>query len=57
MEKNKKFLRDKGVSPAKMPEELVRRYFGKKWPEFFTTLRCLLGAAAEDYLESIDYQG
>jgi len=57
IEKNKKKLREMGFTPSEMPEMLVKRYFSSKWPEFFTTLRCLLGSAAEEYLVKIDYQG
>jgi uncharacterized protein (TIGR02646 family) len=55
--RNKKTLRDKGYSPPDIPEKLVQRYFSSKWPEFFTTLRCLLGATVENYLKSINFQG
>jgi uncharacterized protein (TIGR02646 family) len=57
MDKNKKTLRQKGISPADMPEKLVDRYFSGQWPEFFTTLRCCLGSAAEKYLQNIQSQG
>jgi len=57
VERNIKKLRESGYKPADMPERLVQRYFRNKWPEFFTTLRCLLGDAAEEYLASINYQG
>jgi len=57
MDKNKKTLRQRGIPPVEMPEKLVLRYFGAKWPEFFTTLRCCLGPNAESYLNSVHYQG
>ena len=57
IEYNKKILRERGMLPAEMPEKLVRRYFSIQWPEFFTTLRCCLGPFAEDYLQSVQYQG
>jgi uncharacterized protein (TIGR02646 family) len=57
IDQNKKTLRQKGIPPASMPEKLVRRYFGTQWPEFFTTLRCCLGSAAEQYLQNINYEG
>ena len=57
IERNKKTLRDKNIPHTEMQEKLVQRYFTKKWPEFFTTLRCLLGDAAEDYLALIEYRG
>jgi len=50
-------LRKNGLPSDKASCELARRYFSKKWPVFFTTRRCCLGAAAEDYLKSMDYQG
>ena len=36
---------------------IVRQYFSKKWPAYFTTIRCRLGKYAEDYLHSIAFQG
>jgi len=57
VDRNKKRLRDKGISFIDAPKKLSERYFSKKWPEFFTTLRCCLGAASEDYLTSINYKG
>jgi len=33
------------------------RWFSKRWPSFFTTRRILLGAAAEDYLRLIRFDG
>ena len=57
IERRKKKLREKGYKPAEMPEKLALSYFGKKWPKYFTTLRCCLGQAAEDYLNSINYYG
>ena len=55
--RNIKAIRDKGYSPAEVPGQLALRYFKSRWPEFFTTLRCCLGSAAEDYLSTINYQG
>ena len=57
IDQNKKTLRQKGISPAEMPEKLGSRYFSTKWPEFFTTLRCCLGPIAENYLKTLHYQG
>jgi len=57
IEHNKKTLRKNGITPADMPSKLINRYFNKKWPEFFTTIRCCLGKAVDTYLESINYQG
>jgi len=33
------------------------RWFSKRWPSFFTTRRILLGAAAEDYLRLMRFDG
>jgi uncharacterized protein (TIGR02646 family) len=57
IDRNKKRLRESGVSQSEMSGKLISRYFRKEWPEFFTTLRCCLGSAAEDYLESINFKG
>ena len=57
IEHNKKTLRQRGVPASDYAEKLVNRYFSMEWPEFFTTLRCCLGNAAEDYLHSANYQG
>jgi hypothetical protein len=57
IDRNKKILRQKHIPPQDAPALLVIRYFGKKWPEFFTTIRCCLGKIAEDYLHLIDYRG
>ncbi|HBT97193.1 MAG TPA: TIGR02646 family protein [Desulfobulbaceae bacterium] len=57
IERNKKTLRQKGYLPEQVPAALVKRYFNGKWPEFFTTIRCCLGKAAEDYLRAVNYQG
>ncbi|WP_338453946.1 retron system putative HNH endonuclease [Aeromonas veronii] len=37
--------------------KLSERWFGSKWPAFFTTRRLLLGSHAESYLASIHYDG
>ena len=57
IDQNKKQLRLKHYTPAEVPTKLIERYFTKKWPEFFTALRCCLGETAEKYLESINYKG
>ncbi|MBE0469901.1 MAG: TIGR02646 family protein [Methyloprofundus sp.] len=38
-------------------KQLPQRWFSKKWPSFFTTRRILLGKHAEDYLQTIAYNG
>ena len=57
IDKNKKRLRYRGVPLTTAPKRLAERYFSTRWPEFFTTLRCCLGDAAEDYLVSVNYEG
>jgi uncharacterized protein (TIGR02646 family) len=57
IDQRKKRLRQKGIPPADMPRKLIARYFSAQWPEFFTTIRCCLGQAAEEYLQSVDYRG
>jgi len=57
IDQNIKQLRKKNYTPAEVPAKLIDRYFINKIPEFFTTLRCCLGETAENYLESINYDG
>lgn len=38
-------------------QQLAMRWFAECWPSFFTTRRCLLGGAAERYLNSISFDG
>lgn len=57
IEKRKKVLQKKGFTSEKGAPLLVQGYFQCTWPEFFTTIRCCLGKAAEDYLHSISYNG
>lgn len=54
---NIKVIRSRGYSTAEMRSLLVKRYLMAKWPEFFTTIRCCIGSAAEEYLVSINYRG
>jgi hypothetical protein len=57
IEKRKKALRDKRHGPEKAVSIMVSQYLGGKFPEYFTTYRCCLGKAAEDYLRKVNYQG
>lgn len=57
IEQRKKKLREKGYSPQSSAPLLVQSYFQTVWPEFFTTIRCCLGQAAENYLHSVNYNG
>lgn len=55
IERRKKILREKRYSPENAAPILAQDFFQHRWPEFFTTIRCCLGDAAEDYLRSINY--
>ena len=57
IERRKKILRGKDYTPEKAAPKLASDFFQTQWPEFFTTIRCCLGPAAEEYLRSIDYTG
>lgn len=57
IERNKKRLREQGVSSQQGLRDLAERYFRQRWPGFFTTIRLCLGAAAEQYLTDIGFQG
>jgi len=57
VERNKKRQRDQGYSAEQGLSNLVTRYFRQDWPEFFTTIRICLGAAAEAHLLNIAFQG
>ena len=52
-----KLLRSSDCTPAEARKSLLQRFFSDIWPEYFTTIRCCLGDIAEDYLESIGYEG
>lgn len=53
----KKKKRDANIPPSQALPALANQLFQAKWPAFFTTLRCLLGQAAEDHLQAVAYQG
>lgn len=57
IERNKKKQRQAGRSPQEGLSLLVTRYLGKPWPAFFTTIRLCLGAAADSYLQQVQFQG
>ena len=57
IDRNKKYLRQRGFTPAESQGKLLDRYFSVEWPAFFTTLRCCFGNIAEDYLQSRNYSG
>lgn len=45
-------LRDKNYS-----QKIAAKWFGSKWPSYFTTRRILLGQVAETHLQTLAYQG
>ena len=53
----KEKLRNRNFTYQMAKKHLVTRFFEIKHPQFFTTLRCCLGAAAEEHLHSQNYQG
>jgi uncharacterized protein (TIGR02646 family) len=57
IDKNKEILRKNGGSSKNVLDQLVKRYFSHKWPQFFTTIRCCIGQPVEDYLRTINFQG
>lgn len=57
IERNKKKQRMAGQSAQQGLNLLAKRYLGKPWPGFFTTICLCLGAAADSYLQQVQYQG
>ena len=57
IERSKKKLRLENIRPEQALRTLAERYFRQRWPAFFTTIRFCLGAAAEQYLTDIGFQG
>lgn len=57
IEKNKKRQREQRIAGPQGMANLAKQYFQRPWPAFFTTIRILLGQAAEDYLSGIEYNG
>ncbi len=57
IENQKKRQREQGFNGQQGMANLAARYFGRHWPNFFTTVRLCLGLAAETHLTSIQYQG
>jgi uncharacterized protein (TIGR02646 family) len=57
IERNKKRMREQGVTPELGLSELANRYLRQNWPAFFTTIRFCLGTVAEQYLTDTGFQG
>jgi uncharacterized protein (TIGR02646 family) len=57
IERNKKKQRQAGHSPQQGLSLLAKRYLGKPWPGFFTTICLCLGPAADNHLQQAQYQG
>ena len=57
VERRLKIAQRKGYEPRCGMAEVARSFFQNRWPECFTTIRCCLGKAAEDYLRSVGFDG
>lgn len=57
IERKKARLRKQGVAREQAFSRILSSYFYTRWPEYFTTIRCLLGEPAESYLQSIGFEG
>jgi uncharacterized protein (TIGR02646 family) len=57
IEHNKKRLNNSGVAAQQVFSLLAKRYLGKPWPGFFTTICLCLGVAADSHLQQTNYQG
>ena len=57
LENLKKAQRTAHIPPQQALPSIARQLFQVRWPAYFTTIRCLLGQYAEEYLQSIVYQG
>lgn len=54
---NRQFKVARTANDQDWKKKLAERWFSTPWPAFFTTKRILLGKDAEDYLESMRYNG
>ena len=57
LERRMKTLKVQGYGPRQGMARLARDRLRQEWPGFFTTIRCCLGQAAEDYLRSVNFTG
>jgi uncharacterized protein (TIGR02646 family) len=57
IERSKKKQRLAGHPAQQGLSLLAKRYLGKPWPGFFTTICLCLGAAADSHLQQAQYQG
>ena len=57
LENLKKAQRTAHIPPQQALPSIARQLFQVRWRAYFTTIRCLLGQYAEEYLQSIVYQG
>jgi uncharacterized protein (TIGR02646 family) len=57
IENSKKKQRLAGFNSQQGLGNLAQRYFQYQWKAFFTTIRLCLGQSAEEYLQSIPFQG
>lgn len=49
--------RQQGNKAKYAKQKLAERYFSRKWPAYFTTLRIILKPVADQHLQTIHYQG
>jgi uncharacterized protein (TIGR02646 family) len=54
---NQEVARARKAGDVDFKSKVVQKWFGKRWPSFFTTRRSLLGKEAEDYLQEVNYAG
>lgn len=54
---NREIKKAREKNNRQIKHQLVERWFGVRWPSYFTTRRCLLGNTAESYLKKIAFEG
>lgn len=57
IENSKKRQRAAGYNSTQGLKNLAKQYLRSEWPAFFTTICLCLGVAADNYLQSVNYQG
>jgi len=54
---NQELVKARNAGDRHYGRKLAAKWFGRKWPSYFTTRRILLGQAAEAHLQTLAYQG
>lgn len=54
---NQEVAKARNAGDRNFGQKLAAKWFGRKWPSYFTTRRILLGQAAEAHLQALAYQG